>query len=114
MNSTQHEQESPSEFPTISPFITEGRRLADAATAPPWFNNGRDIDTRFFQTVAIPVASQDADFISDSRTRLPMALDALQIAVEALQRFSQSNFLVADVEAKEVLSKIQQAITPKP
>lgn len=77
----------------IHPWIEARRRLADKATEPPWFadgvaKDGRTIvdDGRSSWSNDIHCETTDGKFIADARASLPLACDAIEVALEALEK----------------------------
>ena len=94
-------------------WLDKGRALADQATQGPWDTDGREVTQHWsrpepWQTIVDTEVScmdfcyggsakgveryEDAEFIADSRTRLPQALNALQAVLEIHKPFHADHY----------------------
>jgi hypothetical protein len=110
---------------TLKLWILEQRKLAEAVTGGPWWFHGqsgngctadslvggsglrlRKIITA--QTERLEISEkEDAAFIASARTALPLALDMLEVAVEALETVDEYNG-----NAPRAIARLDEMVKP--
>ena len=116
---------------TLSDWLAERERLANAATKAPWYaaeitNDGRTVvdDGRSAWANDIRCETPDAAFIADARASLPLALAMVRVLSEAMERATEDAPLTDPYkatpegayyrnEARNALRRVEAMIAPE-